>query len=298
MSKARRKEEPDVTFENSKRPIERLLAVMAKLRDPDGGCPWDLEQDFRTIAPYTIEEAYEVHDAIERSDWHDLKDELGDLLLQVVFHAQMADEKGLFDFNDVADAISRKMIRRHPHVFGTGDADNPEAVKTSWEDIKAEERSMKAALKAADGIIEDVTPDESTPAESALDGVTAALPALLRAEKLTKRAARVGFDWTRAEEVLEKLEEEIAEVRHEISSGAPVERLEDEVGDMLFCIANLARKLGVDPEAALRSTNTKFTRRFRKMEELAENMGEPFPSLPLDRQEALWQEAKKAEKAE
>lgn len=296
--KKTRTEESDVTFQDSTPPIERLLAVMAKLRDPDGGCPWDLEQDFRTIAPYTIEEAYEVHDAIERSDWYDLKDELGDLLLQVVFHAQMAKEKGLFDFNDVADVISRKMIRRHPHVFGMGDADNPEAVKTVWEDIKAEERSAKAALKSADGLIAEVPTDVSAAPESALDGVTAALPALLRAEKLTKRAARVGFDWTRAEDVLEKLEEEIAEVRHEMASGAPVERLEDEVGDMLFCIANLARKLGVDPEAALRSTNTKFTRRFRKMEQLAENMGEPFPSLPLDRQEALWQEAKKSEKTE
>lgn len=259
-------------------PIERLIQIMAKLRDPDGGCPWDLEQNFSTIAPYTIEEAYEVADAIERDDMADLRDELGDLLLQVVFHSQMANEAGLFSINDVADAINEKMVRRHPHVFGSDTTiKSADAQKSAWEDVKAAERSAKSETNAV---------------ESVLDGVAIALPALLRAEKLQKRAARSGFDWTNPEDIFDKLDEEVGEVREAITSGDK-DAIEDEIGDLLFVGANLARRLKIDPEMALKRANQKFERRFRAMETLATDRGLVFSELNLDEQENLWQEIKK-----
>lgn len=249
--------------------LEPLVDVMARLRDPVGGCPWDLEQDFASIAPYTIEEAYEVADACARDDMAALKDELGDLLLQVVFHSQMAREAGHFTISDVVSAIVAKMVRRHPHVFGTSAADDQEAVKTNWESIKADERS--AAGHA-----------------SALDGVALALPALMRAEKLQKRAARTGFDWPDAAGARAKLIEEIAEV----DAAATPEAALDEVGDLLFAAVNWARHLGIDPEAALRAGNDKFERRFKAMEAIA---GSDFKTLSLDAKEALWQRVKRAD---
>lgn len=257
------------------RNIDRLIDIMAQLRNPDGGCPWDLEQTFSTIAPYTIEEAYEVSDAIDRGDMSDLKDELGDLLLQVVFHARMAEEENLFSFSDVAGSISDKMIRRHPHVFDSHDADTPDAVRISWEETKAAERREKG---------QD---------ESALDGVAQNLPALTRAEKLTKRAARVGFDWQNADDIFAKIEEEIGELRHEINTDAPRERLQDELGDLLFCMANLARHLDIDPELSLRQANAKFTKRFKVMESSFKQSNETLSGQPLDVMEARWQQVKK-----
>ncbi|KCZ94649.1 nucleoside triphosphate pyrophosphohydrolase [Hyphomonas johnsonii] len=266
------------------RPAEalgELLEIMARLRDPDGGCPWDLEQDFASIAPYTIEEAYEVSDAIDRGDMAELRDELGDLLFQVVFHSQMASEQGLFDFADVADAIIAKMVRRHPHVFESVDGRSADEQTTAWEVMKARERAAKQS-----------NPD--TP--SALDGVALALPALLRAEKLQKRAARVGFDWTEAEPIFDKLIEETQEVKDAIASGNR-DDIEDEVGDLLFVAANLGRRLGIDPEVALRRANAKFERRFKAMEQTASDNGEDFAGLTLDEQESYWQRVKRAEKA-
>ena len=246
------------------RPIDQLLAIMAQLRTPDTGCPWDIEQTFATIAPYTIEEAYEVADAIERADMAALQDELGDLLFQVVFHARMAEEAGHFDFDGVAQAISDKMLRRHPHVFG--DADKPD-----WEGIKAAERQGK---------------DD----DSALAGVALGLPALLRAEKLQKRAARVGFDWPDPSGAKAKIVEEMTEVE----AATNADELEEEFGDLLFAVVNWARKQGVDPEAALRRANAKFEGRFRAMEAMADGA---FASLNLDAQEALWQRAKQVRQA-
>ena len=241
--------------------IEELRDIMARLRHPETGCPWDVEQDFRTIAPYTIEEAYEVADAIERGDMAALRDELGDLQLQVVFHARMAEEKGAFDLKDVLDSISAKMIRRHPHVFGDG-------ASPGWEEIKAAERA---------GNSDD---------DSALAGVASALPALLRAEKLQKRAARTGFDWPDPAGALAKIEEEIVEV----TEAESIEHRAEEMGDLLFAVVNWARKLGIDPEAALRSANAKFEKRFRAMEDMA---GDAFTGLTLDEKEALWVRAKR-----
>ncbi len=270
--------------------IARLLAIMARLRNPDGGCPWDLEQDFSTIAPYTIEEAYEVADAIDRRDLPALKDELGDLLLQVVFHAQMADEQGAFAFGDVVDAICDKMVRRHPHVFGpstgSGQAasiEDAEAQTVNWEAIKAAER--KAAGE------EDA---------SALAGVSRGLPEWQRAVKLQSRAARVGFDWPDTAQVIAKLHEEIEEVRVELATAPSPERdarLEDEIGDLLFVAANLARHARVDVGSALRHANLKFERRFRAMEALASADGTSMPALTLEQQEALWTRVKAAERA-
>jgi len=264
--------------------IDRLLSIMAQLRDPETGCPWDVEQSFATIAPYTIEEAYEVADAITRGAMDDLKDELGDLLLQVVFHARMAEEAGLFAFNDVASSISDKMIRRHPHVFGEADQRSSDGQTIAWEEQKAAERAERG--------------DQS----SALDGVALALPALLRALKLQKRAARVGFDWAEAREILGKIREEIDELEAELASDAAStpdpDRVEDELGDVLFVMANLARRLDQDPEAALRRANAKFTRRFKAMEALATEAGEDFAALDLDAQEALWQRVKAKERGE
>lgn len=263
------------------RHIERLIEIMARLRAPEGGCPWDLEQTFATIAPYTVEEAYEVADAIQRGDLSDLKEELGDLLLQVVFHARMAEEMEAFAFEDVAKAIADKMIRRHPHVFGDASERDVETQTVSWEATKAAERAEKAA---------------KAPASSALDGVALALPALMRAEKLQKRAARVGFDWPEARQVLDKIEEEIGELRVEIDAGAPKDAVEDEVGDLLFAIANLARHLKVDPEAALRRCNAKFERRFRSIEAALAAEGRKPENASLEEMEALWQRAKLTER--
>ncbi len=263
--------------------MNRLIEIMARLRDPNGGCPWDVEQTFATIAPHTIEEAYEVADAIERHDMAALVDELGDLLLQVVFHAQMAREAGEFDFEAVAGAICGKLVRRHPHVFGDAKIHTADAQTRAWEAQKADERKSLAA-------------DEET--HSALDGVTVALPAMTRAVKLQKRAARVGFDWRQAADVLHKFEEESAEMAHEMSAGSGPERLEDELGDMLFTCVNLARKLDLDPETALRRANAKFERRFRRLEtELAADGLTP-EEAGLDAMEALWRQVKHLAKAE
>lgn len=268
---------PDSASESA---IRRLLAIMARLRDPDGGCPWDVEQTFATIAPHTIEEAYEVADAIERGDMADLKDELGDLLLQVVFHAQMAEEDSLFDFDAVATAISDKLVRRHPHVFADTKIETADAQTEHWEALKAEERAKK------NGNGNDDAP------ESALDGVTLGLPAMTRAVKLQKRAARVGFDWALPADVLHKLAEEVAEVEHEIATDGGPERLKDEVGDILFVVANLARKLNIDPEEALRAGNAKFEARFRRVETLLAERGKGPKDSTLEEMDALWNVAK------
>lgn len=257
--------------------MQRLLAVMARLRDPQNGCPWDLEQDFASIAPYTIEEAYEVADAIARNDREALKDELGDLLLQVVFHAQMASEEGSFGFDDVVQTLHDKLVRRHPHVFGESEVADAQAVSDTWEAIKREER------RAAGG-------DADT---SALAGITAGLPEWLRALKLQKRAARAGFEWPDIAPVLAKLREEIVEVEAELAHGGDAERLEDEIGDVLFVAVNLARHARVEPGTALRRANAKFERRFRAMEALAAAEGRAFDQLPLAEQEALWHRVKR-----
>jgi ATP diphosphatase len=259
-------------------PMARLLAVMAWLRDRQHGCPWDVDQTFRTIAPYTIEEAYEVADAIERDDLGALKEELGDLLLQVVYHAQMAHETGAFGFADVASAIAEKMVDRHPHVFGDAMVATAEAQTVSWEARKAAERTAKRAGAEPAG---------------ALDGVARALPALLRAEKIQKRAARVGFDWKQTGPVIDKIEEELGELRAELTAGnVDPARLTDELGDVLFAVANLARHCKIDPEAALRATNDKFERRFRHIERRLAEAGRKPADATLEEMEALWQEAK------
>ncbi|GIX34441.1 MAG: nucleoside triphosphate pyrophosphohydrolase [Lysobacteraceae bacterium] len=256
--------------------LRRLLEVMARLRDPVGGCPWDLEQDFASIAPYTIEEAYEVADAIERGDHEALREELGDLLLQVVFHARMAEEQGLFGFAEVATAIADKMIARHPHVFGDARIGSAQAQTEAWEEAKARER----AARGAD--------------DSLLAGIARGLPEWMRAVKLQARAARVGFDWPSPEPVFAKLHEEIEELRAEFAGTEPgrLERLEDELGDVLFVVANLARHGGVDPGRALRRANLKFERRFRGMEQLARERGLELASLSLEQMDALWDEVK------
>ncbi len=256
------------------RPIDHLLQVMARLRDPERGCPWDREQDFRTIAPYTIEEAYEVADAIERADMGALKDELGDLLLQVVFHARMAEEAGDFAFDDIAAAIADKMVRRHPHVFGDVEIASVAAQNEAWEAHKATERAARGG------------------GGSVVDGVALALPALLRAAKISRRAARIGFDWPDARAVIPKIAEEIAELEAELAADAAPAALEEEMGDLLFAAANLARKLEVEPETALRRATAKFERRFRRVEALA---AERAVGRDLDALEALWQEVKREE---
>ncbi len=261
--------------------LPRLLEVMARLRDPDRGCPWDREQTFRTIAPYTIEEAYEVAEACERGDAPALKDELGDLLFQVVFHARMAEEEGLFSFNDVVRAITEKMLRRHPHVFADAVIADAAAQTAAWEEHKAAERAKAAAARG--------------PA-SALDGVGTGFPALTRALKLKQRAARVGFDWPDVPPIFDKIDEEIGELRREIASGAAPARLEDEVGDLLFAVVNLARRLAVDPEQALRGTCRKFESRFRHMEAALAEEGSSPGGRSLTELEALWQRAKTEER--
>jgi nucleoside triphosphate diphosphatase len=260
------------------RSLDRLLDLMARLREPEHGCPWDREQDFSTIAPYTIEEAYEVADAIARGDMAALKDELGDLLFQVVFHAQIAEEQSLFAFEDVAAAIADKMERRHPHVFGSVQIDSVAAQDKAWEEHKASERRDRAQASGT--------------AESVLDGVALALPALLRADKIQKRAARIGFDWPDARPVFDKLKEEIAELEIEFEKPGAREAVEDEMGDVLFAAANLARKLNIDPEAALRQATAKFERRFRHVEALAAELA---TGTDLEALEALWQRVKREE---
>jgi ATP diphosphatase len=260
--------------------LARLLAVMARLRDPERGCPWDREQSFATIAPYTIEEAYEVAEAIEQDDRAALKDELGDLLLQVVFHSRMAEEEGSFVFDDVAGAIADKMVRRHPHVFGDVTVASPEAQTIAWEELKAAERKAKAG---------------GDKPSSALDGVGVALPALTRALKIQNRAARVGFDWPDVAQVFAKIAEEIAELQDEIPAAVP-ERLEDEMGDLLFAVANVARHLKVDPETALRRATLKFERRFRRVETLLAAAGKAPGEASLDEMEERWVEAKDEER--
>jgi ATP diphosphatase len=262
------------TFMTPSRDISRLIEIMAALRNPDGGCPWDLEQTFSTVAPYTIEEAYEVAEAIAENDMDGLRDELGDLLLQSVYHAQMASETGAFDFGDVVEAITTKLIRRHPHVFGDADARAAGAAKGQWERIKAEEKAERGVTH--DGL---------------LGGVPVAIPSLMRALKLQQKAGTVGFDWNDPRAVIAKLKEEIGEIEAEIGGGTP-ERIEDEVGDLLFAAVNLARHLNVDPDQALRRTNAKFTRRFGAIETALAAEGRTPAEASLDEMEALWQRAK------
>jgi MazG family protein len=258
------------------REMTELLELMARLRDPERGCPWDREQTYATIVPHTIEEAYEVADAIAREDWAEFESELGDLLFQVVFYAQIAREEGRFDFADVARGIVEKMTRRHPHVFGDESYADAAEQTAAWERIKAAEKLEQPA--------------------GTLGGVPLALPALTRAVKLQKKAAKVGFDWGAVEPVLAKIAEEIAEVRYEIASAAPSERLADELGDVLFAVANLARHLKLDPEAALRGTNAKFERRFRRIEAWLADDGRTPADSTLAEMDALWERAKAAEK--
>jgi len=253
---------------------------MAALRDPQSGCPWDLEQNFSSIAPHTIEEAYEVVDAIDRNDMADLRDELGDLLLQVVFHAQMAKEDDLFTFDDVAQAISDKLERRHPHIFGDGTASSASEVKEIWDDIKSAERLDKAQEKTND-----------SPESAVLSGVALNLPALTRAEKIQKRARRVGFDWEQTEPVFAKVQEELEEVRGAELTGDQT-KIDEEIGDLLFSAVNLARHLSCDPESALRQATTKFSDRFTQVEQLASNRGLDLKTMDLSALDALWDEVK------
>ena len=261
------------------RPIDRLLEIMARLRDRDDGCPWDLEQTFATIAPYTIEEAYEVADTIERGDLSELKEELGDLLLQVVFHARMAEEQGAFDFEDVARAINDKMVRRHPHVFADETYGSLAEQKEGWEQLKAAERAEKAKT-----------------ATSLLDDVPVGLPGLTRAVKLSKRAATVGFVWPTVQDVVKKLHEEVGEMLAEIEAG-DLEKARNEIGDVLFVVANLARTLDVDPEDAVRYTNAKFIRRFKYIEAKLAQRGKTPDQSDLEEMDALWEEVKATERA-
>lgn len=254
--------------------ISKLIEIMRKLRDPDGGCPWDLEQDFKSISPYTIEEAYEVADAIDRGSRDDLREELGDLLFQVVYHARMAEEEGAFTFFDVVDAIARKMVRRHPHVFGDAAVRDAQTQTLAWEAIKARERSAKAL-------------------DSVLDDVPIALPALTRADKIQKRAARAGFDWPDIDGVLDKIAEEAGELTREIEAGADAARVEDEIGDLLFTLVNLSRRLDTDPETALRAATGKFERRFRAVELLARERDIDLTSAGLPVLDRLWAAAKR-----
>ena len=267
--------------------IRRLLEIMAALRTPVTGCPWDIEQTFESIKPYTIEEAYEVADAIERRDMGDLCDELGDLLLQVVFHARMAEEAGEFTFEDVVKAVTAKMIRRHPHVFARSDADTPDAVKLQWDAIKRQEKAERAARRAERGITEDFKAGH-------LGSVQRSFPALMEALKLQEQAAKVGFDWSDAAPILDKIEEEIGELRSALKEGKQ-EKVADELGDLIFATVNIGRHVKADPEMALRGTNTKFRRRFRHIEEQLAAHGETLDGASLERMEELWQDAKKSE---
>ena len=265
--------------------IARLIEIMAALRTPVTGCPWDLEQSFETIAPYTVEEAYEVADAIQRGDLLDLRDELGDLLLQVVYHARMAEERGAFGFGEVVEAITAKMIRRHPHVFGDASGMAVPAVEAQWERIKAQEKAARAAERG----------DQPARAASLLDGAPVALPGLTRAVKLQQKAATVGFDWDDVGLVVGKVREEADEVAEAVASGNR-DAIEDEIGDLLCAVANLARHAGVDPEAAVRRSNAKFERRFRAIEAALAAQGRTPTDSDLEEMDALWNEAKAAER--
>ncbi len=262
--------------------LDRLIGIMARLRDPNGGCPWDIEQTFRTIAPYTLEETYEVVEAIEKNDPKAIAEELGDLLFQVVFHAQIGREAGLFTLDDVADKVSDKMIERHPHVFGDRNAKTAEVVLTNWEADKAAKREAQARAENR--------------APSILDGVTTSLPAATRAVKLQNRAARVGFDWTDARDILAKIKEETAELEAEIKIEKNKDAVEDELGDLFFALVNLARRLEVDPETALRRTNRKFERRFRAIETRLAAQGRTMADASLEEMEKIWVEVKTEEK--
>lgn len=269
------------------RDIARLLEIMKALRDPETGCPWDIKQDFATVVRYTIEEAYEVADAVERQDFEDLCDELGDLLLQPVFHAQMAQENNLFDFGDVVYAITDKLIRRHPHVFGDLDASDAASVKIRWEDIKSQERVAKADRRQADA--------EQAIEPSILDDVPLPLPALLRAQKLDRRAANAGFDWPDTASVLAKCREELAEVEDALKDGRET-RISEEIGDLLFAVASMARHAGVDAEVALREANSKFTRRFKYVEKRCAESGRPMPEVGMETLDAYWNEIRAQDK--
>jgi ATP diphosphatase len=290
------------------RDIQRLIDIMEALRQPETGCPWDVVQTFETIKPYTIEEAYEVADAIERGDMDDLCEELGDLLLQVVFHARMAEERGDFDFGSVVEAVTRKMIRRHPHVFARSDADTPEAVKLQWDAIKQAEKRERKERRARRGLPED-------PLRGHLGSVQRSFPALVEALKLQERAAKVGFDWPDEQPVLDKLLEEVEEVRAEFANGRDKQRLQDEIGelrealhngdqtavadelgDLIFALVNIGRHVGADPEMALRGTNTKFRNRFSHIEDSLTANGESLEAATLERMEELWQAAKQIER--
>lgn len=258
--------------------IDQLLGIMARLRDPDGGCPWDLKQTFSTVAPYTIEEAYEVADAIDRDDLADIKEELGDLLFQVVFHARMGEELGAFRFDDVVDVVSEKLIRRHPHVFASSGGIDEAEVNRRWEEEKAAERERKHGQADA----------------SALSGVTRGLPSLLRAEKLQRKAARVGFDWPDCQPVMAKIREELDEVEDALVHD-DADHVEEEIGDVLFAVVNLARHCGVDADTALRRTNEKFTRRFQAIEQTVQASGRTMEAVSLEEMEEIWQAVKKAQ---
>ncbi len=267
--------------------ITRLIEIMAALRNPHTGCPWDIKQDFASIKPYTLEEAYEVADAIERGDMGDLCEELGDLLLQVVFHARMAEEAGHFAFGDVVEAITRKMIRRHPHVFATSNANDEHAVKVQWDKIKEAEKKERAERRASAGYIE--------PENGLLSAVQRSFPALTEALKIQEKAAKVGFDWSEPEPILDKVEEEIQELRAALKNGDK-RAVADELGDVIFAVVNIGRHVGSDPEMALRGTNEKFRRRFSHIETTLETNGEDIHAATLERMEALWQQAKKLER--
>ena len=262
--------------------VDRLVQVMARLRNPNGGCPWDLEQNFKTIAPHTLEETYEVVEAIESNDPQAIKDELGDLLFQIVFHAQMGSEAKLFDLDQIATHVTDKMIERHPHVFGDRDVNTAQGVVSNWENDKAKKREAAAAA--------------SNKPISALDGVSTALPASTRAVKLQNRAARVGFDWPDARDIIAKIREEIAELEAEIDTKDNHDAIEDEFGDVFFAVINLARRLKVDPETALRRTNRKFEHRFRGIEQKLATQGRNIKDASLDEMERIWCEVKAEER--
>ncbi|WP_208247992.1 nucleoside triphosphate pyrophosphohydrolase [Rhizobium sp. T1470] len=268
--------------------ISRLIEIMAALRNRETGCPWDIVQTFETIKPYTIEEAYEVSDAIERNDMDDLCEELGDLLLQVVFHARMAEEAGEFAFSDVVEAITRKMIRRHPHVFARSDADTPDAVKKQWDDIKQAEKRERADRRAKRGVSEDFK-------AGFLGSVQRNFPALTEALKLQEHAAKVGFDWSAPEPILDKIEEEIGELRAALAEGDQA-KVSDELGDLIFAVVNIGRHVKADPEESLRGTNTKFRRRFNHIEAVLDAEGETLAAASLERMEEIWQAAKAIER--
>lgn len=267
------------------RDIQTLIDIMARLRNPDGGCPWDLEQDFDSIKPHTIEEAYEVAEAIENKDFDELRDELGDLLFQPIYYAQMAKEQNQFDFGDIVYGISAKLIRRHPHVFADLDTSDPVEVKKVWDGIKAEERAEKAARQ-----------DPKDKPNGYLDDIPRGQPALMRADKLAKRAARIGFDFSGPDQAAEKLHEELREVQEEMANEAPKERLHEELGDLLFAVASLARKLNIDPETALQDANAKFIRRFQHIEQGLAAQNLKLAEADFDQLQALWDEARLADK--